>query len=116
MQSQVEFTENAAGLGVQESGWIYLDSWCPGKVSVQTNVYGPATYTVFSSLDDPNDTAAPVPPAFMTWFASPSPFMVNSSVPAQMYYDSAPRWIKLVQTAGPGTVQLTVIQQGVVPF
>ena len=116
MQSQVVYTENAAGLGVQESGLIYLDSWCPGKVSVQANVYGPATYTVFSSLDDPTDPAAPVPIPYMTWFASPSIYMVNSTIPAQMYYDSAPRFIKLVQTAGAGVVQLTVIQQGVVPF
>lgn len=116
MQSQVVYTENAAGLGVQEAGWVYLDSWCPGKVSVQTNVYGPATYTVFSSLDDPNDPAAPVPPAYMTWFAAPSTYMVNSTIPAQMYYDSAPRWIKLVQTAGAGIVQMTVIQMGSVPF
>ena len=115
MQSQVTYTEDASG-GVKVSDWIYLDSWCPGKVSVQTNVYGPATYTVYSSLDDPNDTAAPVPVPYMTWFAAPSAFMVNSTIPAQMYYDSAPRWIKMEQTAGAGIVQLTVIQMGVVPF
>ena len=115
MQIQVVYTEDASG-GVKRSDWIYLDSWCPGKVSVQTNVYGPATYTVYSSLDDPNDPAAPVPVPYMTWFASPSTFMVNSTVPAQMYYDSAPRWIRMEQTNGAGVVQLTVIQMGVVPF
>ena len=39
MQPHVVFVENATGLGAQVSEWIMCDSWCPGPVSVQVNVY-----------------------------------------------------------------------------
>lgn len=114
MQPHVVFVEDADTLGVQESEWIMCDSWCPGPVSVQVNVYGTATYTVFSTLDDPNDPASPVPVAFCTWFPSGDVNLVNSTFPAQTYYQAAPRYIKVVQTAGTGIVQMTVSQNGAI--
>ena len=72
MQPHVTYTENADGLGTQISEWIMCDSWCPGPVSVQVAVYNApgaaVTYTVQSTLDDPNDPASPVPVGFVTWF------------------------------------------------
>jgi hypothetical protein len=115
MRPAVVYTENAAGLGVQESEWVYLDAFCDGPVSVQVNCYGPVTYSVFSTLDDPTSPDSPVPVPYVTWFACHSAFMVNSNTPGQTYYASAPRFIKLVQTGGAGIAQMTVVQGGVVP-
>jgi hypothetical protein len=115
MQPHVTFTQNAAANGVQESSWIQCDAWCNGPVSVQVTVIGTATYTVMQTLDDPNDPASPVPVANVVWFGCPNTNLVNSTVSAQTSYTSAPRYIKFVQTAGSGIVQMTVSQNGAVP-
>lgn len=119
MQPHVVYTQDAITNGVQESEWIQCDSWCPGPVSLQINVYNvpaqpPVVYTIFSTLDDPNDPASPVPVAAVTWFPCGDINCVNSTVPAQTYYQAAPRYIKLVQTGGAGIAQLTVSQNGAI--
>ena len=120
MQPHVVFTENAQALGVQISEQIMCDSWCPGPVSVQVNVYNvtgsptPVVYTVQSTLDDPNDPASPVPAGFETWFNCHDINMVNGIAPAQTYYAAAPRYIRLVQISGDGIAQLTVSQNGAI--
>lgn len=120
MRPAVVYTENADGLGAQESEWVYLDAWCPGPVAIQVNVYNapgaPVVYTVQSTLDDPTDPASPVPPAYVTWFNSGDANMVNGTQPAQSYYMAAPRFVRLVQTAGTGIAQMTVSQAGSTPY
>ena len=116
MQPHVVYVENATGQGAQESEWIMCDSWCPGPVSVQVNVYNvpgvPVTYTVQSTLDDPNDPASPVPVPYVTWFNCHDVNMVNGQFPAQTYYASAPRYIRIYMSSGTGIAQLTVSQNG----
>ena len=116
MQPHVVFVENADANGIQMSEWIMCDSWCPGPVSVQVNVYNvpgvAVDYTVQSTLDDPNDPASPVPVGFETWFNCHDVNMVNGSAPAQTYYQAAPRYIRIVLNAGNGIAQLTVSQNG----
>lgn len=114
MQPHVVYTQDAATNGTQESEWIQCDSWCPGTVSIQVNVYGDVTYTVFSTLDDPNDPASPVPVNSVTWFPCGDANLVNTNWPAQTYYMAAPRYIKLVQSAGTGIAQMTVSQNGAI--
>lgn len=120
MQPHVVYTENADANGVQTSEWIMCDSWCPGPVSVQVNVYNApgaaVVYTVESTLDYPDDPASPVPVPYVTWFPCGDVNLVNSSFPAQTYYAAAPRYIRLVQTAGTGVAQLTVSQNGTVAY
>ena len=116
MRPVVVYTENAAGLGVQISEWIYLDAWCPGPVAIQVNVYNApgaaVVWTLQSSLDDPTDPGSPVPPGAMTWFNSGDTNCVNSTVPAQTYYAAAPRFVRLVQLDGTGIAQMSVAQNG----
>lgn len=118
MRPLVAFTENAFGNGVQITEPLSIDFWCSGPISIQVAVYnapGQAVkYTVQTSLDDPNSPSDPVPEAYMTWFNSGDPNMVNSIVPAQTYLVGAPRYIRLVQTEGTGIAQITVIQSGAI--
>lgn len=118
MRPMVVYTENAFANGVQESEWLMCDAWCPGPVSVQVAVYnapGQAVqYTIQSTLDDPNDPGSPVPVAYMTWFNCHDVNMVNGAFPAQTYYASAPRYIRLIQTQGTGIAQLTISQNGAI--
>lgn len=120
MQPRTTFTQNATDNGVQESTWIMLDAWTPGLVSIQVDVYNNPSdplvnYTVFCTLDDPNDPLGSVPPQYVTWFAVGDTNLVNSTIPAQMYFTGTPRYIKLVQNSGKGIALLTVVQAGVVP-
>jgi hypothetical protein len=114
----VVYTENAAGLGVQVSEWVFLDAWCPGPVSVQVAIYNapgaPVRYTVQQTLDDPNSPDSPVPVPFVSWFNIGDVNMVNSTVPAQSYYTAAPRYVRLVQLDGTGIAQMTLIQNGAI--
>ena len=121
MQPRTTFTQNADANGVQESTWIYLDAWASPVVGVQVNVYQnpgdpPVVYTVQETMDDPNDPLGAVPPAYMTWFNVNQPAMVNGTAPAQMFFNSAPRYIRLIQTAGKGIAMLTVTQALSVPL
>ena len=118
MQPHVVFTENAFANGAQESEWIMCDSWCPGPVSIQVAVYNApgqaVVYTIQQTLDDPNDNASPVPIPYVTWWNCHDANMVNSTVPAQTYYASAPRYVRLIQTQGTGIAQLTLSQNGAI--
>ena len=119
MRPTVVFVENADANGVQFSEWMQVDSWCPGPVSVQVAIYqnpldNPVVYTVQSALDDPNDPASPVPAPYVTWFNCHDVNMVNGTSPAQTYYQAAPRYIRIVQTAGVGIAQLTISQNGAI--
>ena len=118
MKPLVVYTENAAGLGVQISEWVFLDAWCPGPVSVQVAIYNapgaPVRYSLQQTLDDPNSPDSPVPIPFVSWFNCGDANLVNSTVPAQTYYTAAPRYVRLVQLDGTGIAQLTVIQHGAI--
>ena len=121
MTPHVVYTENATGLGAQESEWIQLDAWCNGPTAVQVNIYQnpldpPVVYTVQSTLDDPNDPASPVPIFAVTWFNCHDVNMVAGTQPAQTYYMAAPRYIRLLQTSGVGIAQMTISQNGSTPY
>lgn len=120
MTPHVVYTENAFANGAQISEWIQLDAWCCGPTSVQVNVYNApgqsVVYTVQSTLDDPNDPSSPVPAYACTWFNCHDVNMVNGTQPAQTYYASAPRYIRLLQTQGTGIAQMTVSQNGSTPY
>jgi len=121
MQPRTTFTQDATNKGVQTSTWVMLDAWASPVVGVQVNVYNapgdpPVVYTVQETMDDPNDPLGAVPPQFVTWFNVGDPNLVNSSFPAQMFFNSAPRYIRLVQTSGVGFAMLTVSQALSVPL
>ena len=121
MKPRTTFTQNATDNGVQQSTWVYLDAWASPVVGIQVNVYNnpgdPAVvYTVQETMDDPNDPLGSVPPSYMTWFNVGDPNLVNSNIPAQMYFNSPPRYIRLIQTSGKGIALLTVTQALSVPL
>lgn len=116
MQPMTAYTQDAS-TGVKESAWLMCDAWTPGLTSIQVNVYNnpadpPVVYTVFCTMDDPNDPSGPVPVPYVTWFAVGDTNLVNSQIPAQMYFVGTPRYVKLVQQSGPGVALLTVCQAG----
>jgi hypothetical protein len=87
-----------------------LDYYGQFGVSIQVVVTGSATYTVQQTLDNPLE--ASVTP---TWFAHPDPNMVAQTVNRQGNYAYNPVAVRVRQTAGSGSVAMTVLQTGLHP-
>lgn len=116
MQPLVVSTSDAS-TAEKESDWIMCDAWTPGLLSVQVNVYNQVgdpdvEYSVYTTMDDPNDPVAPVDIANMTWLPFSDANLVTSILSAQAYSAFTPRYIKLVQLTGPGSATMTVCQAG----
>lgn len=107
-------TSNATG-GNVESSWVFFDAYAFAPISIQVNVTGTATYTVYSTLDDPNDPTNPVASGSMTWIPSSTAALVGATTSQQGYFTAIPKYAKIVQTAGSGSCSATFIQPAAVP-
>lgn len=106
-------TSNASDADV-ESNWVFFDAYAFAPISVQVSVTDDATYTVYSTLDDPNDPTNPVAVDDVTWVALTALTNVDQSL--QSYFPAIPKYAKIVQTAGTGSCAATFIQPAAVPF
>lgn len=92
-----------------DSGFIRMDEWAGGQLSIQTTLTGSATYSVLMSNDDPNSLINPVPKASMNWDPGLSG-IVGASTNAYVAISAIPLWIKLTLLSGTGKVSMTVTQ------
>lgn len=99
-------TSDASG-GAVDSAPAVLDYYGRPEVSLQVVVTGTATYTVQQTLD--NLLKEGVTP---TWFDHPDTGLVAASTNAQGNYAYIPAAVRVRQTAGSGSVALTVLQAG----
>ena len=111
MRPQTVVTVDAT-LGVKESEWVCFDAYAHAQVAVQVTVYGTATYTLYSTNQDPNDPTDPTPVADVVFLPVNNGFLINATTTQQANFIAAPRYAKLVQTNGNGVVQATFIQYG----
>lgn len=74
------------------------------EAALQAVVDGSATYTIQQTLDDPFGAATP------TWFDHPVTDLVGATTSQQGNYDFVPRAVRIKQTAGSGSVTLTITQ------
>lgn len=102
MRAVIVTTTDASGTP-KNSPTIPLDLFSD-EAALQVVVSGTATYSIQQTLDDPFG------PAALNWFDHPDINLVGSTVNRQGNYDFVPRAIRLRQTAGTGSVTLTVTQ------
>ena len=95
-------TSDASG-GEQLSSTVPLDIYAD-EVALQAVVTGAATYTIQQTLSDPFGTAA------LTWFDHSDTNLVGATASKQGNYDFTPRAVRIKQTAGSGSVALTIVQ------
>lgn len=98
------------------SGWVRFDGWAMSPVAIQTNVTGTVTYTVQTTLDDPNSFTNPVSVQDCTWFNSTDTNVVNASASKQSSFTNAPTFARITITAGDGSVTGTFVQYSSVPY
>jgi hypothetical protein len=109
MQRITLTTTDASG-GTKTSGTAPLDIYGRPEVSLQAVVTGTATYTVQQTLNNvlkANET--------ITWFDHPDTALVGATASKQGNYAYIPAGVRLVQTAGTGSVTLIVLQAGLHP-
>ena len=109
MKPNTVTSSNASG-GTVYSAAVVLDYYGRPEVSLQTVVTGTATYTIQQTLNNPLDSTQTV-----TWFSHPDANLVAQTVNRQGNYAYIPVAIRVQQTAGSGSVALTVLQAGLHP-
>lgn len=93
------------------SPWVRFDDFAPSNISIQCDVSGSATYTVQSTLDDPNDPFAPSSTAAMNWVNSSDTAVVAATSTQQSNFLFAPRFARVIlTTTSTGTVTGVFLQ------
>lgn len=98
------------------SRWVRMDSWANAQAVAQVDVSGSLTYTVQTSMDDPNDPIAPVPVASVTWLDALDANLVGESTAKSGYFTYTPTWVRLFGTSGQGTATLKIAQFSNAPY
>jgi len=101
-----------ATAGTTYSRKVRMDSWANAQTVIQVNVTGTVTYTVETSMDDPNSATSSVAEGSMTWVDAADSAVVAKSASAQGALAVTPTFIRIKQTAGDGSTTMTVAQFG----
>jgi len=93
------------------SPWVRFDDFAPSNISIQCSVSGSATYTVQSSLDDPNDPFSPVASSAMVWVNTSDTAVVAATTTQQSNFLFAPKFARVIlTTTSTGSVSTTMLQ------
>lgn len=101
-----------ATAGTTYSPFVRMDTWANAQSIIQVNVTGTATYTVETSMDDPNSPTDPVAVGSMVWLNCADTAVVNKTASAQGVLVATPIFVRLKQTAGNGSCTMTIAQFG----
>lgn len=105
-----------ATAGTTYSRPVRMDSFANAQSAVQVSVTGTATYTVETSMDDPNDPVNPVAQASMVWINATDAAIVAKSANASGVLAVTPSFVRIKQTAGNGSTKMTIAQFGNAPY
>jgi len=109
MQARQVTVSDASG-GVKYSSWVRFDDFAPSNISIQCTVSGTVSYTVQSTLDDPNDPFNPVAVNSVTWVDSSDTNVVAASTTQQSNFLFAPKYARIKLNSGTGSVTATFLQ------
>ena len=108
----ITVTVSDASEGVVYSDLVRFDGWSQTYISIQCNVTGTVSYTVQTSMDDPNDTVNPVAENEMVWFDTNDTTVVAASGSAQSNFVFTPTFARIKLNSGSGSVVTTFLQSG----
>jgi hypothetical protein len=111
MQPTTVSTSDASA-ATKYSSLVRMDTWAAAQSVVQVNVTGTATFTVETSMDDPNSPTNPIAEASMTWLSAADTAIVAKSANAAGVLAATPVFVRLKQTAGDGSCTMTIAQFG----
>ena len=111
----ITVTVSDASGAVKYSDWVRFDDWAPNFITVQCNVTGTVSYTVQSTLDDPNSPTNPVATGSVTWVDSSDTSVVAATATKQSYFQYAPVFARVKLNSGSGSVTATFLQSSNTP-
>ena len=120
--SKIEVDDATAGnvaAGYAQSGgsrWVRMDSWAHAQSVVQVNVSGTVTYSVQTTMDDPNDPTDPVGIADVVWLDALDANLVSESTAKSGFFTYTPTFVRLVASGGTGTATMKIAQFSNAPF
>jgi hypothetical protein len=102
--------------GSVTSRWARMDSWANAQAVVQVNTSGTLTYSVETSMDDPNDPTYPVAFNDMTWLDALDPNLVAETADKSGFLAYTPTWVRLKGSGGTGTATMKIAQFSNAPY
>ena len=100
--------------GVANGKAVMLDYFTGSpRLGIQCQVSGTVTYTVQGAIVGPDSvTGLIVVPAASDWVNHPDPNLVNATATMQGSYTEKPTHIRVIVTAGTGSVTLRIVEYG----
>jgi hypothetical protein len=92
------------------SRWVRMDSWANAQAVAQVNTSGTITYSVQTSMDDPNDPFSPTTVAAMTWLDALDANLVAENAAKSGVFNLTPTWVRVKASGGTGTATLKIAQ------
>jgi hypothetical protein len=93
------------------SPWVRFDDFAPSNISIQCVVTGSATYSVQSTMDDPNDPINPVARGSVTFVNSSDSNVVAATATKQSNFLFAPKFARIIlTTTSTGSVRGVFLQ------
>lgn len=105
-----------ASAAIKYSRPVRMDSWANAQTAVQVNVTGAVTYSIQTSMDDPNSPTNPVAVGSMVWLDALDASLVSETTSQSGVLVATPTFLRIKQTDGSGTVTATFAQFGNAPF
>jgi hypothetical protein len=108
-------TADAVEAGFAQSGgsrWVRMDSWANAGSVVQVSVSGTVTYSVQTTMDDPNDPVSPVAVGDVSWLDTLDGNLVSESADKSGFIAYTPTWVRIVGSGGTGTATMRIAQFG----
>lgn len=111
-------TAGAVEAGYAQSGgsrWVRMDSWANAQSVVQVDTSGTVTYSVQTTMDDPNSPTDPVAIESVTWLDALDANLVAETTAKSGFFAYTPTFVRLVASGGSGTASMTIAQFSVAP-
>lgn len=106
-------TVGNGGTPLAATPWVRLDEWANAQVGIQINVTGTVSYTVQSTMDDPNSATNPVTPSAVQWVNTNDTNVVNATSSLQTNYLFSPIFARVLLNSGSGSITATFVQANV---
>lgn len=105
--------------GYAQSGgsrWVRMDSWAAAQAVAQVSVSGTVTYSVQTTMNDPNDASDPIAIENVVWLDALDPNLVSESTAKSGFFAYTPSFVRIVASGGDGYATLTLAQFSNAPY
>jgi hypothetical protein len=108
----ITFSSSDASVAAVYSRPVRMDSWAHAQSVIQVKVTGSATWTIQTSMDDPNSPTNPVAQGSMVWSDALDANLVDETSSKSGVFNVTPIFVRIKQIDGSGSVTATIAQFG----